>query len=257
MRLTVLGASGTYPRPGGATNGFLVREGATTLVMELGNGCLSNLLREVDLEAVDAIVVTHMHVDHFGDLYPLFYALRFHPHEPWGRRLLLPRGGLELMGRILGEDSRQYLPRVFAPEVLKENGEYRVGEMSLRAYPTRHPVEGYALRLEGEGWSMAYSSDSSPCPGVEEAARGVDLFICEATLPASYEKEASHGHMTSRQAGETAARAGAKRLMLTHIWPTFDVVDIAREAGEAYGGEVVPAREGMTVSLGGGRHVQA
>ncbi len=252
MKLTVLGASGTYPRPGGATNGFLVREGAAALVLELGNGCLSNLLREVELTALDAVVVTHMHIDHFGDLYPLFYALRFHPAEPWGRRLILPRGGVELMGRILGDDSRAWLERVFAPETLEAGREYRVGEVSIRAYPTRHPVEGYALRLEGPGWSMAYSSDSSPCPGVEEAARGVDLFICEATLPASYEEEASHGHMTSRQAGETAARAGAKRLVLTHIWPTFAVLDIVREAGETYGGEVMPAREGMTLSLGGG-----
>ncbi len=252
MRLTVLGASGTYPRPGGATNGFLLREGDTSLVMELGNGCLSNLLREAELTAITAVVITHMHIDHFGDLYPLFYALRFHPQAPWGLRLILPRGGLELMGRILGEDSREYLPRVFAPETLESGKVYRVGNIAMRAYPTRHPVEGYALRLEGDGWTLAYSSDSSPCLGVEEAARGADLFICEATLPAAYVEEASHGHMTSRQAGETAARAGAGRLMLTHIWPTFDMVAIAREAGETYGGEVVPAREGMTVDLGGG-----
>ena len=252
MKLTVLGASGTYPRPGGATNGFLIQEGGTSLVIELGNGCLSNLLREVELTAVDAVVITHMHIDHFGDLYPLFYALRFHPEEPWGLRLILPAGGIELMGRILGEDSCDYLTRVFHAERLEGGREYRVGRMAMRAYPTRHPVEGYALRLEGEGWSMAYSSDSSPCPGLEEAARGVDLFICEATLPASYEEEASHGHLTSRQAGETAARAGARRLVLTHVWPTFDTVDIVREAEETFTGEVLPAREGMTFSLGGG-----
>jgi ribonuclease BN (tRNA processing enzyme) len=58
--------------------------------------------------------------------------------------------------------------------------------------------------------------------------------------------------MTSRQAGETASRAGAKRLMLTHIWPTLDVVDMEREVEETFDGEVLPAREGMTVSLGGG-----
>ncbi len=257
MRLTVLGASGTYPRPGGATNGFLVREGGTSLVLELGNGCLSNLLREARLTEIDAVVITHMHIDHFGDLYPLFYALRFHPDRPWGQRLLLPGDGLGIMGRILGEDSREYLERVFAPEVLEAGRDYGVGDITLRAFPTRHPVEGYALRLEGPGWRVAYSSDSSPCPGVEEAARGTDLFICEATLPAAYEEEASHGHMTSRQAGATAATAGARKLMLTHIWPTFDVLDIVREAGETYRGEIVPAREGMTVSLEGGWHVQA
>ncbi|RJP34352.1 MAG: MBL fold metallo-hydrolase [Actinobacteria bacterium] len=257
MKLTVLGASGTYPRPGGATNGFLVQEGETDLVLDLGNGCLSNLLKEAGFADLDAVVVTHMHIDHFGDVYPLFFALRFNPDEPWGLRLLLPRGGLQLMGRILGEDSREYLPRVFAVETISEGRDSRVGKMDLSFYATRHPVEGYSVRLEGGGWTMAYSSDSSPCPGLEKAAAGADLFICEATLPASYEEEASHGHLTSTQAGEVAERAGVKRLLLTHIWPTFDPGDIVREVESVYGGEVELAQEGMVFLLGGEEHGQA
>lgn len=257
MRLTVLGASGTYPRPGGATNGFLVREKVTCLVLDLGNGCLSNLVKEADARSLDAVVVTHMHIDHFGDLYPLFYALRFDPDEPWGLRTIMPAGGLELMGRILGEDSREYLPRVFACEPIEAGRVYAVGETNLTFFPTCHPVEGYSVRLEGEGWAMAYSSDSSPCPGLEQAAAGVDLFICEATLPASYAEEASHGHLTSLQAGEAAVRAGARSLLLTHIWPAFDKQDILEEVKEVFKGEVALAREGMELHLGGGVDVQA
>lgn len=257
MKLTVLGACGTYPRPGGATNGFLVREGDTDLVLELGNGCLSNLAKGADPAALGAVIITHMHIDHFGDLYPLFYALRFDPEEPWGLRLIMPRGGLEFMGRILGEDSREYLPRVFAAEDIDTGRDYAVGDMRIRFFPTRHPVEGYSVRLEGAGWSMAYSSDSSPCPGLEAAAAGVDLFICEATLPASHVEEASHGHLTSLQAGETAARAGARSLLLTHIWPAFDRQDILEEAREAFPGDVALAEEGMELCLGGGASGEA
>jgi ribonuclease BN (tRNA processing enzyme) len=252
MKLTVLGACGTYPRPGGATNGFLIREGGLNLVLELGNGCMSNLLKEADFTALDTAVITHMHIDHFGDLYPLFYALRFHPDEPWGLRLIAPGGGLRLMGRIMGEDSREYLSRIFAEDPISLGRAYEVGGMQLTFHPTDHPVEGYAVRLEGEGWTMAYSSDSTPCRGVEEAAQGVDLFVCEATLPASYEEEATHGHMTSRQAGALAARAGARSLLLTHIWPTFDPEDILEEAKEVYKGEAALAREGLELHLGGG-----
>ncbi len=258
VKLIVLGASGTYPRPGGATNGFLVRGEGINLVLEMGNGCLSNLLREVDLTDLDAVIITHMHIDHFGDLFPLFYALRFDPGGPrLGLRVLMPEGGLELMGRILGEESLQYLPRVFACESIKTGRGYAVGEVGLTFYPTYHPVEGYSVRLEGKGWTMAYSSDSAPCPGLEEAAAGVDLFICEATLPASYVEEASHGHLTSVQAGETAARAGARRLLITHIWPTFDQGDILEEVKGAFAGEVTLAREGMEIELGGGSDGQA
>jgi ribonuclease BN (tRNA processing enzyme) len=257
VKLTVLGASGTYPRPGGATNGFLVREKEACLALDLGNGCLSNLLKEVDLTGLDAVVVTHMHIDHFGDLYPLFYALRFDPDEPWGLRTIMPAGGLEFMGRILGEDSREYLPRVFACEPIVAGREFGVGEMALSFFPTRHPTEGYSVRLEGAGWTMAYSSDTSPCPGLDEAAAGADLFICEATLTSSYVEEASHGHLTSLQAGQVAARAGVKSLLLTHIWPAFDMQDILEEVKKVYKGKVALAREGMELHLGGGTDVQA
>jgi ribonuclease BN (tRNA processing enzyme) len=249
MILTVLGSCGTYPRPGGACNGFLVQEDGVGFVLDFGNGCMSNLLKVMDFTALDAVVITHMHIDHFGDLYPLFYALRFHTEEPWGLRLLVPRGGLGMMGRLLGEDSREYLPRVFAEEPMAPGRPYRIGEIELTFHPTRHPVEGYCVRLEGRNWKMAYSSDTSPCAGLEEAASGVDVFLCEATLPASYVEEASHGHMTSRQAGEEASKAGVKSLVLTHI---FDMQDILEEVKEVYSGEVTLAREGMTLRLGGG-----
>lgn len=252
MRLTVLGSSGTYPRPGGACSGYLLQEKGTNLVLDLGNGCLSNLLRFVEVTEVHAVVITHMHVDHFADLYPLYYALRFHPQKPWGLRLILPRGGLELLGCLLGEEGRSYLPEVFAAEDLLEGNIYQVGDMELKAFPTAHPVEGYGLRVEGDSWSLAYSSDTSWLPELVEGARDADLFICEATLTDAYREEAAHGHLTSRQAGEAAALAGVKRLLVTHVWPTFDPRKILEEAAEAFAGEVELAVEGLRLELGGG-----
>ncbi len=252
MILTVLGSSGTYPRPGGACNGFLLQEGETNLVVDLGNGCMSNLVKQVEFASLSAIVITHMHIDHFGDLYPLFYALRFFPGEPWDLPVMMPGGGLEEMGCILGEDSREYLSRVFSERPISKGKFYQVGDMKAAFYPTRHPVEGYSVRIEGEGWKVAYSSDTTPCPGLVEAAQGSDLFICEATFPAAYAKEASHGHMTSGQAAEAATGAGVKSLLLTHIWPTFDPEDILGEVKEIYAGEAALAREGLQLKFGGG-----
>jgi ribonuclease BN (tRNA processing enzyme) len=251
MMLTVLGCSGTYPRPGGACNGFLVQEGEKNLVIDLGNGCMSNLIKEVEFTDLSALIITHMHVDHFGDLYPLFYALRFFPDEPWGLPILMPGGGLEEMACILGEDSREYVPRVFKETPIAKGTNYEVGDMNIVFYPTRHPVEGYSVRIEGKDWILAYSSDTIPCPGLVEAARDADLFICEATFPTSYAKEASFGHMTSVQAAEAAIEAEAKSLLLTHIWPTFDPSDILEEARGVYKGEAQAAREGLQLKLGG------
>jgi ribonuclease BN (tRNA processing enzyme) len=160
------------------------------------------------------------------------------------------------MACLLSGDSRTYLPRVFSEESISEDRSCQVGNIWLSFFPTLHPVEGYSVRLEGRGWTMAYSSDTSPSPALLEAAAGVDLFICEATMPASHAREASHGHLTSVQAAEAAEEAGVKSLMLTHIWPTFEMEDILNEAKEIYKGELALAREGLSVYLGGGSHAQ-
>lgn len=244
MKLAVLGASGTYPRPGGACSGYLVRRGSTTLVVDLGNGSLSRLQTLAEITRLDGVVISHLHVDHFGDLYPLYYALRFHPERPWGLKLLIPAGGMELLGSLLGEEGRRFLGKVFSFQELGDGSVYRVGDIGLRAFPALHPVIGYSLRLEAGGKVLAYSGDTALCPGVLEAARGADLFLCEATLPGGYEEQASHGHLTAPQAGSLAREAGAKKLVVTHVWPTFEVEEILREAERAFGGEALAAREG-------------
>ncbi len=249
MRLTVLGCSGTYPRPGGACSGYLVRRGSTSLVMDLGNGSLSRLQQWTDITRLDGVVITHLHVDHFGDLYPLYYALRFHPECPWGLRLIVPSGGVRVLGSLLGEESKRYLEKVFRFEELVEGKEYQVGDLTLRAFRTLHPVEGYSLRLEAGGRTLAYSGDTAMCLGVREAARGADLFLCEATLPKGYEEQAGHGHLTAPQAGELAREAGVRRLMITHVWPTFEVGSILKEVAETFGGEVIPALEGDEIEV--------
>jgi len=250
LRLTVLGASATYPRPGEACNGYLLQEGDTALVLDFGSGCMSFLGRYLDFIHLDAVVLSHLHVDHFADLYPLFYALRFHPERPWGLPLFAPRGALAVLGHLLGEDSRSFLPRVFDHREISPGEEAEVGGMHLVFQAARHNIEAYHCRVEGSRWRVAYSGDTAYHAGLAEAARGADLFLCEATMPRGFEREASVGHLTSRQAGEAACRAEVGELLLVHIWPTFDREVIVEEAREEYGGPVRAALQDMRLSLG-------
>ncbi len=251
MRITVLGSSGTYPRPGEACNGFLIQEAGAHVVLDFGTGCMANLLKTVDFTELDAVIISHMHVDHYLDLYPLYYALRFHLGKPWGLPLYAPPGALEIMGRVLGEDARAYLDRVFTPCELREGESLTIGSLRVRCYPASHPVEAFCLRLEtlnGPALTLGYSGDTEPCPGLTEAARGADLFLCEATMINSFAEHA-HGHLTSQGAGEAAREAGAHRLVLTHIWPTFDREQSRSEAAAAYDAPVEVALQGMILDV--------
>jgi len=80
----------------------------------------------------------------------------------------------------------------------------------------------YAMRIEGQDGIITYSGDSRPCEGLVEAARGSDLFLCEASTFEEDAAFAAAGHLTARQAGEVAKQAGVKKLLLTHLWPLYD-----------------------------------
>lgn len=207
------------------------------------------MARWTDCKHLDAVIVSHLHIDHFGDLYPLFYALRFDYSMPWGLPLYQPGGLLELMGRILSDDAREFLPRVFDERRIGEDEELVLGEMRFSFFPITHMVEGYSIRVEGRGWSLAYSADTSLNQDLVKAALGVDLFICEATMPVAFEKEASFGHLTSHQAARVAQEAGVRHLVLTHIWPTFEPEMVASEAAEVFGGRISVARENQRIEL--------
>ena len=75
MRVTVLGKSPSWQDAGGACSGYLIEEGDTAVLMDCGNGVFSKLRRYRDYVAVDAVVLSHLHADHFLDLVPFIYAL--------------------------------------------------------------------------------------------------------------------------------------------------------------------------------------
>ncbi len=121
--------------------------------------------------------------------------------------------------------------------------------MRLIFFSAVHNVEAYHVRIEGDGWCLAYSGDTTHHPGLVEAARGADLFICEASMPRGHEEEAAPGHLTAWQAAEVAREAEVGELMLTHVWPTFDPGLIKEEAAEIFKGRICLARENISMEL--------
>jgi ribonuclease BN (tRNA processing enzyme) len=106
-----------------------------------------------------------------------------------------------------------------------------------------HPVEAFGLRVEHRGRVLAYSGDTDTCPALEELAKDADLLLAEASFQEDRD-EIRGVHLTGRRAGEAAAAAGARRLVLTHIpiWTDGDVV--LAEARGSYDGPVELARPG-------------
>jgi ribonuclease BN (tRNA processing enzyme) len=244
-QVTVLGSCGAFPEPGRACSGFAVDWDGYRLVLDLGYGTLTRLLAHWPDGAVDAVAVTHEHPDHCIDLHGLFrmrfYGGRSLPRLP----LYCPPGVLD---RLAGLEPDVDLTAVFDLRPLP--GAYRAGPFELTGVPLPHFVPSAGIRAQADGIALAYSGDTGPDPALADLGRDADLFIIEAT-DRDGETLASAGNLlTSAEAGRFGRQAGARRLMLSHFWPGNDRAASVATASAEFGGEVLEATEGRTVTLG-------
>lgn len=229
LTATVLGCCGSYAGPGGACSGYLVEDGETRLWVDAGAGTLANLQRHVPDGAVDALLLSHEHPDHWTDLEGFVNVLRF-VLETRDFPVYAPAG----LRRHTYQDTEPFL----AWHDVADGDRVPVGSMEVTFSRTDHGPETLAMRFDAplaEGRSLAYSADTGPGWSLE-ALGEVDLAFCEATVPGRL--EGSLQHLSARQAGESGRAAKVGRLVLTHIWPTLDSERSRLEGSEAFGADV-------------------
>jgi ribonuclease BN (tRNA processing enzyme) len=230
LTLTVLGCSGTYPGEGGACSGYLVRSPVASVVLDLGAGTLANLQQHVAIGDIDAVVLSHVHPDHWLDLPLLRNAMRY----------VLDIDGLAVYGTaetwLMAEVIVGELPPTLRWHSIDESSVVEVGDQVLRFSRTDHPVETLAVRVDASGRSLLYSADTGSGwdPGVVGA--DVDLMVCEASLEPAHEGWVQH--LSARQAGKLARTLAAGRLVVTHVVPGVDPETQRDLAEQAFGGPV-------------------
>jgi len=242
MRLTVLGSSASCAGPGQACAGHYVEGGGARVLLDCGNGVLSNLGRVTDPLGLDAVFVTHCHPDHYVDLYGLQSMARYAPE---GRAapiaLYLPEGLFERMQLLLSQRGAREFADAFVPLELVHGEAVTIGGLTVTPHLVQHTVPTFALAVDADGARLVYTADTAPYGGVSEAARGADLLLAEATLPDRFTGAAPH--MTAVEAGELARESDAGALVLVHVWPTNDREQMALQAAESFGHPVTVARE--------------
>jgi ribonuclease BN (tRNA processing enzyme) len=230
LTLTVLGCSGTYPGAGGACSGYLVRSPGASLVVDLGAGTLANLQRHVAIGEVDAVVLSHVHPDHWLDLPVLRNAMRY----------VLGIEGLPVYGTaetwLMAEVIIGELPPTLLWRNVDESSVVEVGDQVVRFSRTDHPVETLAVRVDAGGRSLLYSADTGAGWDPGATGAGADLMVCEASLRREHEGQVQH--LSARQAGKLARTLGAGRLVVTHVVPGVEPETQLDLAEQAFGGPV-------------------
>jgi ribonuclease BN (tRNA processing enzyme) len=253
VKLTVIGCAGSYPGPDSPASCYLLEapdgDGRTwRVLLDLGSGALGNLQRYADPLSLDAVLLTHLHPDHYFDISGLYVVWKYHPSGPrpripvWG-----PPGVAQQVARAYGLPSDPGMSAEF--DFHEYDGTpVRLGPFAITVTRVIHPVPAYALRIESGGRVLVYSGDSGPCGDLVEVARDADLLLCEAAFQEGGDNPPDL-HLTGADAGRVAAKAGAERLVLTHIPPWHDPQVTLAEAQGTYDGSVELARAGATYEL--------
>ncbi len=255
MKLTVIGCSGSFAGPDSSASCYLVEardpehpERTWRLLVDLGSGALGALHRHVDPLTIDAVLISHLHADHFFDISGYYVMRKYHPAGPqpripvWG-----PRGTGSRVARAYGLPLDPGMGEEFTFHQLREEP-LRIGPFTVTPRRMDHPIEAYGFRIECNGRALVYSGDTAPCDALTELATGADVLLAEAAFRDG-ETNPPHIHMTGSDAARTARKARVGMLVLTHIAPWHDKKDAMREAEGNFDGPVLLASEGSTYQV--------
>lgn len=228
MRVTVIGCSGSFPGPDSPASCYLLESDGVRIVLDMGNGSLGALQAATDIYGIDAVVLSHLHVDHFIDLASYYVALKYRPGGFDGRRLPVwgPAATAQRLVAAYGLKGTDMSGELDIREIAEE---FRIGPFRISTRRVPHPVEARAIRVEADGVSVTYSGDTGPHPELAEFAAGSDLALFEASF-LSRDDNPADLHLTAAEAAAAAVQARADRLVLTHLVPWNPQADTLAEA---------------------------
>lgn len=246
MELTILGSNGTYPTPESPASGYLVEDGDHAVWVDAGSGTFAALASHIDPRDLDAIVLSHAHADHCLDVLAFYYAMKYGEEAFQPIPTYAPRSVEERLLAFLGPGHGS-LGSVLDFVHVADGSTARVGSMDLTFAAADHPVPTVGVRIEAGGRSLVYSSDTGTGGGIADLAKGANVFLVEATYQGMH-KPWGH-HLSAYEAGKMAAVADVEIMVLTHVWPRFNVEVSLEQAASTFGGTPEHATPGRVFEV--------
>ncbi|NMB47130.1 MAG: MBL fold metallo-hydrolase [Firmicutes bacterium] len=254
MELRIIGQRSPYAGPDEATVGYVLEGESGHLILECGSGVTAKYLHQYDLADLEGVMISHLHPDHFVDLFPLGFAIK-HAQMQGIRSarvpLFLPPGGVDLFNDVLGwlGDLSNHYAEVFVYEEYHSDSSLEIGAWKVHFHRVYHGMNCHGVVVEGpQGQRLGYTGDTKMGPQLASFFRGNDVLLCEATVE-SEEEGARTGHLTAEQAGILAADAEIDHLVLTHFLPGTDEREKQRAAARHFMGKITVAQAGQVYAV--------
>ena len=250
IRLIVLGSGTAIPSARRGSSAYLLASGGSTILLDSGSGTVQAIAQAgFDFRGIDAIIYSHLHVDHTSDIAPFLFASRL-PEAPRTKELVIvgPPGIDRLLGGLMELYDPWLEPKTYALRIEEVfGGSLSLLDWRIKCLPVEHTESSLAFRFEHEsGRTIAYSGDSDYCENLVRIARDVDVAILECSYPDGMKVD---GHLTPSLAGRVAREANCGKLVLSHFYPPCEDVDVVAQAGAEFQGEIIRAEDTMAIEV--------
>jgi ribonuclease BN (tRNA processing enzyme) len=249
MRLDIVGAGPAYTDRAGATGAaYLLRAGSTAVLLDLGQGSFPRLAGLLDPGDLDAVLVSHLHPDHFIDLVSLRHFLRWGPKAPRRVRVIGPDGLSDRLDAL--HDEPGFTRATLDVESLSA-GRIEIGALTVDVAPVTHHAPSFGFRVARGGHAgLVYSGDCGRAADLEALIRPGDTLLAEVSFgPGPVPADAAH--LDGPAVGTLAARTGVARVLLTHLLMEFDPGRTIASVQAAFGGPVAFVQPGDRLAVPG------
>jgi ribonuclease BN (tRNA processing enzyme) len=254
MKLTVLGSGTSVPHPRRSSSAHWLEAGGGTLLLDISGPAVHRMAQEaLDWPNLDAVWVSHFHLDHVGGLAPFLFGTKYAPQTRARRKPLTvygPRGTEKLLRRFDEAGGYKLFEQPFPLELreVAPRAEFEVFPgLRAQTFSTPHTSESLAVRLtDAGGTSLVYTSDTGYAEALAAFARAADLFLMECSF---FRSKPVETHLELEDAMRLARLAGPRRVVLAHLYPEWDGVDIPAEARKLWDGEVIEAQDGLRLEI--------
>jgi len=254
MKLVILGSGTSVPHARRASAANWIETKSGTLLLDISADSAHRMAEEhLDWPNLDAIWISHFHLDHMGGLTPFLFSTKWAPQTRTRTKPLKvfgPTGLRKIFNAINDSNNYGLNDQHFPVELMEVNAgdSFRIlNDVNATTFSTPHTNESQAIRItDSLGVSIVYTSDTGYSDELAEFARGVNVFLMESSFWKSSPVEI---HLALEDALRVARSAEPQTLILNHLYPEWDGVDLVREAAALWSGKVIAAEDGLSIEF--------